>query len=133
MQKRSFLSGAILGLLLTAAMPLTTFAVEEADFNMRTTRDLFDLCSVKDDNPNYLSAHWACKGFIEGAVQYHDGISDTKNLHRLICYPATATISDGKAAFVVWGTENQNNTEYMEEIPVVGIVRALAAKYPCTK
>ena len=133
MKKGPFLSGAILGLLLTAATPLTTFAVEEMDFHLKTTRDLYDLCSVKADNPNYLPAHWACKGFIEGAVQYHDGVSDTKNLNRLICYPPTATISDGKAAFIAWGTKNLNNTEYMGEIPVVGLVRALSAEYPCSK
>ena len=96
MKKRPFLSGAILGLLLAAATPLSTFAVEETDFNMNTTRDLYDLCSVKDDNPNYLPAHWACRGFLEGAVQYHDGVSDQEHLKRLICYPATATIADGK-------------------------------------
>ena len=133
MKKRPFLSGAILGLLLTAAAPLTTFAVEETDFNMNTTRDLYDLCSVKDTDPNYLPAHWACKGFIEGAVQYHDGVSHKKQLKRLICYQETATISDGKAAFVAWGTKNLNNTEYMDEFPVIGLVRALSAKYPCSK
>ncbi len=133
MQKRPFINGAILGLLLTAATPLTTFAVEETDFFMNTTRDLYDLCAVKVDDPNYLPAHWACKGFIEGAVQYHDGVSDQKNLKRLICYSETATISDGKAAFVAWGAANLNNTVYMKELPVLGLVRALSAKYPCTE
>lgn len=133
MKKRHVLTGAILGLLLTATMPLTTFAVEETDFHLETTRDLYDLCSVKADDPNYLPAHWACKGFIQGTVQYHDGISDKKNLKRLICYPETTTISDGKTAFVAWGEANLNNTKEMNEIPVVGLVHALSAKYPCPK
>jgi len=133
MQKKPLLSGAILGLLLTAAMPLTTFAVEEMDFDLKTTRNLYNLCSVKADDPNYLHAHGACKGFIKGAVQYHDGISDKKHLKRLICYPETATISDGIAAFVAWGGANLNNTKEMNGIPVVGLVRALSAKYPCAK
>jgi hypothetical protein len=133
MQKRPFISGAILGLLLTVAIPLTTLAVEEANFDLETTADLYALCSVKADNPDYLPSHWACKGFIEGAVQYHDGVSDQTHLKRLICYPETATISDGKASFVAWGTENLDNTEYMNEIPVIGLVRALSAKYPCSE
>ena len=133
MKKRTYLSGAILCLVLTVATPLTTFAIEETDFFMNTTRDLYDLCAVKADDPNYLPAHWACKGFIEGAVQYHDGVSDQKHLKRLICYSETATISDGKAAFVAWGAANLNNTVYMKELPVLGLVRALSAKYPCAE
>ena len=133
MHKTAYLSGAILCLVLTVATPLTTFAIEETDFFMNTTRDLYDLCSVKADDPNYLPAHWACQGFIQGAVQYHDGISDKKNLKRLICYPETTTISDGKTAFVAWGGANLNNTKEMNVIPVVGLVRALSAKYPCPK
>jgi len=133
MKTRHVLTGAILGLLLTAATPLTTFAVEEGDFDLKTTRNLYNLCSVKADDPNYLHAHGTCKGFIKGVVQYHDGVSHKKQLKRLICYPETTTISDGIAAFVAWGGANLNNTKEMNGIPVVGLVRALSAKYPCTK
>lgn len=130
MEKRRVLSGAIF-LLLVAAMPLSAGAVEESDFKFKTSRDLYDLCSVMDDDPNFLPAHWACRGFIEGTVQYHDGVSDKEHLKRLICYPPTATIADGKAAFITWGKNNLNNTEYMNEYPVLGVVRALSQKYPC--
>ncbi len=133
MKMRPFLSGAILGLLLTAAMPLTTLAVEGQDFDLKTTRNLYDLCSVKSDDPNFLHAYGACKGFIQGTVQYHDGISDKKNLKRLICYSETTTIADGITAFVAWGAANLNNTKEMNGTPVIGLVHALAAKYPCAK
>jgi hypothetical protein len=133
MKKIHFLTGTILGLLLTAATPLTSFAVEQADFDLETTKDLYDLCVVKADNPNYLPAHWACKAFIKGAVQYHDGVSDKDHLARLICYPEATTIEDGQAAFATWAAANQNNTKYMKELPVIGLVRALSAKYPCSK
>ena len=56
-----------------------------------------------------------------------------EHLKRLICYPATATISDGKAAFVAWGKKNVNNTEYMNELSVIGVIRALGEKYPCAE
>ena len=66
MIKRRFLSGAILGLLLTVTMPLLAGAVEEGDFQFNSTRDLYDLCSVKTDDPNFVPANWACRGFLEG-------------------------------------------------------------------
>jgi hypothetical protein len=133
MKKRRLLCGAVFGLLFSAAMPFSAVAVEGEDFTFNSTRDLYDLCSVKSDNPNFLPANWACRGFLEGAVQYHDGVSDEKDLKRLICYTSGATISDAKAAFVSWGENNLNNKEYMNELPVIGVVRALSDKYPCAK
>jgi hypothetical protein len=58
-------------------------------------------------------------------------VADRRQLKRLICYPATATISDGRAAVVAWAQRNAGNDTLMNELPVVGLVRALAAKYPC--
>jgi hypothetical protein len=78
-----------------------------------------------------VAASFACRGFIEGAVQYHDAVSDRKHLKRLICYPQTATVADGRAAFVAWAQRNLGNRKAMEEVPVIGLVRALADKYPC--
>lgn len=123
--------GSALCLLLTGAMPFSADAADEANFKFNTTRDLYNLCSVKADAPDVVAAHWACRGFIEATVQYHDGISKKEQLKRLICYPETATISDGTAAFAGWAEKNLSNTEYMNELPVIGVVRALAGKYPC--
>jgi hypothetical protein len=50
---------------------------------------------------------------------------------RLICYPQGATVTDGRDAFVAWGQKNLANKERMDEIAVVGLVRALAERYPC--
>ena len=133
MKKRRLVSGVSLCLLLTAAIPLSAGAVEETDFKFESTRGLYDLCSVQADDPNFLPAHWSCRGFLEGAVQYHDGVSDQEHLKRLICYPATATIADGKAAFVTWGKKNVDNTKYMNELPVIGVVRALGEKFTCAE
>jgi hypothetical protein len=52
-------------------------------------------------------------------------------MKRLVCYPAAATIEDGKAAFVAWAKGNAGDTKLMGEQPVVGLIRSLAAKYPC--
>jgi hypothetical protein len=106
-------------------------AIEDDDFDFDTTGDLLDVCSTTTDQPEHVVARFACRAFIEATVQYHDAVSDRKQLKRLICYPATATVADGKAAFISWATANKDNTERMGELPVVGVVRALAARYPC--
>jgi hypothetical protein len=106
-------------------------AVEDEDFNFDTTEDLYQVCSISADAPTYLTALIACRAFIEATVQYHDAVSDRKKMKRLICYPDNATVEQGRIAFVAWAQANAGNAEAMAEMPVVGLVRALAAKYPC--
>lgn len=112
---------------------LPAAALEKTDFNFDTTKHLYNLCSVPKDHGDYSSAFYACNGFIEATVQYHDGVSNEKNLKRLICYPPHTTLEEGKIAFVAWARKNENDAALMGELPVQGLVRALAAKYPCAK
>lgn len=111
----------------------TTLAVEETDFRFETTEALQAVCSVPRDAAEYVVAHQVCRAFLEATVQYHDEVSDRRKLKRLICYPSDATIEDAKQAFLAWTSDHAKNRERMEEPPVVGVVRALAAKYPCRK
>jgi hypothetical protein len=67
----------------------------------------------------------------QGAVQYHDSVSDRKHLKRLICYPKRATVANGRAALVAWAERNLRSARRMDELPVIGLVRALSDKYPC--
>lgn len=38
--------------------------VDEADFSLRTTANLYDLCSVTSDHPDYAPAIYACRSFL---------------------------------------------------------------------
>jgi len=106
-------------------------AVQDEDIDFDTTEDLYQVCSVEPGAPEYVPASFACRGFIHGAVQYHDAVTDRKKLKRLICYPKNVTTDDGRMAFVAWAKKNTGNEKLMNETPVVGLVRALAEKYPC--
>ncbi len=112
-------------------LSLSAAAVEDADFRFDTTADLYDVCSVGSSAAEFAISNQACRAFIEASVQYHDEISDRRKLQRLICYPANVTIADGKRAFLAWAGDHSGDQRLMAEQPVVGLVRALAAKYPC--
>ena len=123
-------------IVLAAAVAATAYAqsvvaVENEDLDFDTTEDLYQVCSVAPDAAEHVPASFACRGFIEGAVQYHDAVTERKNLKRLICYPKSATVADGRAAFIAWAEKNAKDQKLMQELPVVGLVRALAEKYPC--
>jgi hypothetical protein len=105
--------------------------VQDEDLNFDTTEDLYAVCVTTPEQPEHAAAVLACRAFIEATVQYHDAVSDRKKMKRLICYPDTATVADGRRAFLSWAEANKGNAERMGELPVVGLVRALAARYPC--
>jgi hypothetical protein len=128
--KRSFVAALGAAALVGASMQPAT-AVEDDDLRFDTTDDLYAVCAVPASAAEYPVANQACRAFIEAAVQYHDAVSDRRNLKRLICYPKSATIQDGKDAFVAWAKQNAGDKNLRNEIPVVGLVKALAAKYPC--
>jgi len=107
--------------------------VDPGDFSLRTTENLYDLCSVTRDHPDYAPAIYACRSFLEATVQYHDAVSDGDRFKRPICYPATATFDDARRAFLAWAEANAGNAKRMGELPVLGAVRALEDKYPCRR
>ena len=83
---------SILGLAAAAALcTQSVLAVHDEDVNFDTTEDLYQVCAVDPDAPEYVAASFACRGFIEATVQYHDEVTDRKKLKRLICYPKGAT------------------------------------------
>jgi hypothetical protein len=106
-------------------------AVDESNFRFDKTSDLAAVCSVTADAAEYALANQSCRAFIEAAVQYHDEISNRKKMKRLVCYPASATIEDGKAVFVAWAAAHASNQKLMNEVPVIGLMRSLNAKFPC--
>ena len=122
-----------IALVVSAGVSVFAQAAPVADehFDFDTTGDLYRVCATPGDAAEYALASFSCRAFIEATVQYHDAVSDQKRLKRLICYPKTATIADGRSAFISWAKANQNDQQLMNELPVVGLVRALAAQYPC--
>ena len=125
-------SKSVSAALLTFVMAHPATAVEEKSFSFDTTEDLYRVCSVEAADPAHTAAQVACTAFIEATVQYHDAVSNKKQLKRLVCYPQGATIADGRTAFLAWAQKNAGNAKLMGELPVVGLIRALAKTYPCT-
>ena len=74
-------------------------AVEVANFTLKTTEDLYRVCSVGSDDPLRREALDFCEGFLLGVVGYHDAVTDREHLKPLICYPQTVTRDDGDIMF----------------------------------
>ena len=123
---RSLAIAAILAL-----WPSLASAIEKRDFWISDTVDLLDLCTTPVDDPLRSQAINYCMAYLDGAVDYHDAISDHKDMKRLICYPNTASLEEGVLVFIAWAQANQSDKKLMDEPTVIGVVRALEAKWPC--
>jgi hypothetical protein len=104
-----------------------------ANFSLKTTEDLYRLCSTPADDPLRREAINFCEGFLLGVVSYHDAVTDRHHLRPLICYPPTVTRDDGVQAFIGWAASHQGDNKFMNDPPVLGAVRGLAHKWPCKK
>ncbi len=101
-------------------------------FAVKTTQDLLNICTLPEDHAMRGEAANYCLGYIDGAVSYHDAISAHEDLKPFVCYPETATVELGAVIFIDWGKQKQGDAETMETAPVIGVVKALAAEWPCT-
>jgi hypothetical protein len=136
MKKKDILTSITLCLCALVLSAIPAFGLEKEDYHFLTTKHLYHLCSVdiaEHGGQDYSTASYACRSFISGAIQYHDGVSGLYNLDRLICYPDGTTLEDGRIVFVAWAESNLNDEAMMNELPVEGLVRALSAEYPCDK
>ena len=111
--------------------PTFAGATDAANFTLKTTEDLFLVCATANSDPLRAEAINFCEGYLLGVVEYHDAIADRKHLKPFICYPPSATREEGMQAFVEWAAQHQQDRKFMDDPPVVGAVRGLAAKWPC--
>jgi hypothetical protein len=119
-----------LGLVALVALPSLASAADP-NLPLKTTADLYQVCAAGPGDTQAREELDVCEGFLIGAVSYHDAISDRRHLQRLICYPSTATRDQGIQAFVSWAGAHQQDQKFMSDPAVYGVVRALAAKWPC--
>lgn len=107
-------------------------AVEKRSFWISDTAGYLDVCTVPTDDPQRAEAIHFCLAYMDGVVDYHDALSDHEDMKRLICYPETATLEQGVLVFIDWAQDNQGDKKLMGEPHVIGVVRALSEKWPCT-
>ena len=120
-----------LSLVALVTIPSLAYAADPTALSLKTTLDLYRVCAAAPSDAQAREELDLCEGFLAGAVSYHDAISDRRHLKRLICYPSTATRDQGIQAFITWAGAHQQNQKFMGDPAVYGVVRALAAQWPC--
>ena len=106
-------------------------AITAEDFQVKTTQDLLDLCTVAASDPQAQQAIHFCHGYLLGAYHYHLAESDGPDAaKRLVCMPSEVTRNEAVALFVAWV---KAHPQYLKELPVETEFRFLTEKWPCVK
>lgn len=128
------MSRKLLGALffVTLLNPAIAAAVTDEDFQVKTTQNLINLCTVSASDPRAQEAIHFCHGYLVGAYHYHLAESDGPDAaKRLVCIPTSGvTRNDAIAMFVEWA---KARPQYMKEAPVETEFRFLTEKWPCAK
>lgn len=113
--------------------PTAVGAVTADDFQVKTTQNLINLCTVSKSDPQHREAIHMCHGYLIGAVHYHEAAVSGLGSQRLVCFPekgSAPTRDEAIAMFVEWA---KARPQYMQEMPVETEFRFLVEKWPCKK
>jgi hypothetical protein len=112
-----------------AAAPVGEAAVNDA-LHLRTTRDLYTVCSVQPGEALYERAVSFCLGFVTGVIQYNAELAKGPDFKPLVCPGRELARFEVVKQFLAWAPDNP---AHMSGTPVEGVARSAVAKWPCPK
>ena len=99
--------------------------------HVESTGDLVELCSVSAGDPLYDAAMGFCLGYIDATMDYHAALTAGPKNDAIACPETAVTREEVVVVLMEW---SKRNTEKLNsEAPVVGVMRASAEKWPCSK
>jgi hypothetical protein len=113
----------------TVLAPVLVSAVTEADFEVKTTQNLLNLCTAPPNDPRYREAIHFCHGYLVGAYHYHLSQTAGEGSTPLVCFPTPPpSRNEALRMFIAW---MQSHPQYMNERPVDTEFRFLTEQWPC--
>jgi hypothetical protein len=128
MRKMFFALVAALALSSSGAVAESSYNLEA--FELRSGQDLYAVCALSPNHPDYPVAKAYCLGFIEGAGQLHDALVGGPDFDPLVCAPDSVPLHEVVTVFAQYAVANP---QHLKEGAIHSLVRAAAAKWPCKK
>jgi hypothetical protein len=123
-----FAAALAAGLVLAGGISVRAQEVDIENFKVRDAGSLARLCDTAEGRPLYAQARQFCYGYIAGAATVYREAVAAGGMQKSICASKEPTLEEMRAAFTSWIGRNQNARD---EDAADGVLRAVAAKYPC--
>ncbi|MGD8951185.1 MAG: Rap1a/Tai family immunity protein [Desulfobacterales bacterium] len=123
----------LISLILAALMigPCLAGEIGVEDFQVKTTKDLVDLCTAPNSHPLALQAIHFCHGYLVGAFHYYAASVSGPNGLPLVCPPDPRPSRDETIGmFIQWV---KDRPQYWNELPVESEFRFLIELWPCQR
>jgi hypothetical protein len=109
--------------------PAMAVAVDETDFEAKTTQNIINLCTASSEDPLFAQAVNFCHGYLVGAYHYHVAQASGPDGERMVCMPEPPpSRNEAIAMFIEWA---KAHPEYRNEPPVETEFRFLIETWPC--
>ncbi len=100
------------------------------DYELKTAKDLYDVCTVPRSHEDHNVAKAFCVGYFEGGIHFHDALDKANDFPSISCAPDTTPRQEVVETFVVFA---RANPQYHSEAPMDVVFRAIVNKWPCGK
>ena len=115
-----------------ALAPWTSWAQTDGytleDYQLGTSGDLLDICTLDESHVQYWEARAFCLGYFTGGLHLHAALAAAVDFPRIACPPAERTRNDVVAAFVAYA---RAHPEHLQEQPMDTVFRAVNDQWPC--
>ena len=116
--------------MVVAGVGVSAGEVTPEDFELKTTRELYDVCTTPEEHEYVKYAIGTCLGYILGAAHYHRAASSPET-PSLACPPDDLNLVDLARIFAEWAQRHEDDPALMQELPVQGVMRASVEQWPC--
>lgn len=118
-----------LSLMVLLGMPLSVYAVDKVDFEVKSTKNLLNLCTASPEDDHYAEAINYCHGYLIGGYHYYEASRKGPNAQSLVCVPEPKpSRNETIDMFVSWA---RANPQHDNELPVETEFRFLVETWPC--
>jgi hypothetical protein len=119
----------VLFLIVLTINPALAGEVDVQNFEVKTTRDLINLCTASADDPLYSKAIHFCHGYLLGAYHYYEASTAGPNANRIVCPPKERpSRNETVQKFMEWA---KARPQFWNELPVETEFRFLTELWPC--
>jgi len=85
------------------------------DYQLRTSSDLLDICTLDPSHSHYWEARGFCIGYFAGAIDLHDALAVSNDVPRLACPSGKVTRNEVVETFVTYA---KAHPEHLDERPM---------------
>src|SRR4029453_309292 len=104
-----------LSLVATLLVPMLASAVTDADFEVKTTQNLLNLCTASPNDRRYREALHFGHGYLVGPYHYHVAETAGEGGKPLVCFPTPPpSRNEAFRMFIAW---TQAHPQYFNERP----------------